>query len=194
VGYAGVMRSHVWVGIALAALTGTAAAGRCLSFQDAVATQKRVNADNEASLARKLAKRKLKPVKLVRHTPIVGDSGAPGAGVDTVTTLGGVQVVNAGPESTCGAQVDAAFVQRDNEIFRLVRGPIWTPAPIKACECYFEGYACGGAYHPPMSGRYDLPAGTTYGGPVTVEFDARDSTILGGVAPRKPCVRPPPPP
>jgi hypothetical protein len=184
-----------WCAVALAlALAAPASAGKCLTIPDALAAQKKVNDANEASLAKQLAAKKLVAIKLVRHRPPQLKPGAPIYKVDATLTIDGVEVVYTGSQLQCGGLADTEFVRQDAQIFRLVRQARASGAPIDVCDCYFPGYRCGGAVAPAIAMLYELPAGTTYGGPIAVAYDAQDSTIRGGVAAKTPCVPPPPPP
>ncbi|HTR53920.1 MAG TPA: hypothetical protein VMJ10_24665 [Kofleriaceae bacterium] len=48
---------------------------------------------------------------------------------------------------------------------------------VIACECPPSTAACGGMAAPPVAIGYELPAGTVYGGAVSIAYDIDDSEV-----------------
>ena len=177
-----------WLALVIVVVAHTASADTCLSVSDALARQGKANEQSEANLTAALKKQKLERIKLVEHTI---DSQYPK--LDKPDTWAGRPVMIVGAASTCGG-AKLELVRRGDKIYRLVRTPKYKQQQLAACDCYFAPYTCGGAAPRTFAIGVEIPADASYGGAITIDYDAIDVQVSFGVAAKHACVPPPPPP
>ena len=187
-------RAAVLVSIVLACTRGATAEPTCSSEAKANAAQDSATKANEARFAKALAVRKLTPIALQRlmlgsydiEPPAtfkpdqVTTTKSAGATVHAITLL----------EGSCGGP-GPEFAQQGKKVFRIERRPTAGKATtIIVCGCPSPRFACGGARVTVAPVGYVLPAGTSFGGVLTIAF-AADSVAI---EPDHPCplVAPPP--
>ena len=187
-------RIAILLSLVLGPVHAAAAGPRCTDEAKAVAAQARATKAAETRLARALVTRKLTSVTLERislgpraiYAPVsfkpdqVTTAKHGSTTVDAITGLVG---------SCAGGRVE--FVQRGTKVFRIERKPAaGKTTTITICGCPHPHYTCGGARVTVEPVGYVLPAGTTFGGVLGIDYVADSVSMV----PDQPCrpVAPPP--
>jgi hypothetical protein len=172
-----------------------AAAGpKCTDEAKANTARDRATKAAEARLARALVTRKLRPVGLERISLGPRDIYAPvNFKPDQVTTAKhGAATVDAitGLVGSCAGGAPE-FAQRGTKVFRIERKPTaGKTTTVTICGCPHPHFTCGGARMTVEPVGYVLPAGTTFGGVLDVEYVADSVSIVA----EHPCAPVAPPP
>jgi hypothetical protein len=152
-----------------------ASADTCIDRSVAVAKDDAARKAGEAAYQKALAAKKLKPVALSTIGLDNGDRNyLPGdyksfVVKDVDSNLGKMKVLT-DIQGSCGGPA-AELVQQGTKIFRVERKPKLHPKKFETCQCtYLMRGGCGIAASVRAVGHV-LPAGTTYAGTVTIEYD-----------------------
>jgi hypothetical protein len=178
-------------------------AARCTNARD-VSDAQGAPKRNEARYEAALVAKHLTPITLAMHSRIgPGDAPQPSRppGVPSNSYPFGpggkwVQLVEMGQHvPNCLGGPFPQFAQDGSKIYRIVRAPrvIKQSTVIVCTECTpGPQFLCGGAQMLPETYGFALPEGTTYEGPISIEYDEEVVTfeILG----KKPCPEEPRPP
>jgi hypothetical protein len=183
------------VGLVMMALSCSARAAPCVDAAKAYAQRDSAVAANEARFNKVLADRKLKLVTLRSVAMPANDDGLPPPGyeIGQVATAkdGNAEVtVVTDFSATCGDR-PVELAQKGDKVFRVARVPKTGKSTVlEMCGCPSPQFTCGGAREVSRPIGYVLPANTTYGGVVTIEYV--EDSVSPQRASKCPYVAPPP--